>query len=57
MKCPSLCRLTNVNLKSTLSSIKNCYSCLFWGAVDLVNLLPAFHPKPVFISVNNMGLL
>jgi hypothetical protein len=23
----------------------------------LVNLLPAFHPKPVLVSVNEMGLL
>jgi hypothetical protein len=36
---------------------KHCYSCLFWGAIDLVNLLSAFHPKPVFISVNKVGLL
>jgi hypothetical protein len=35
---------------------KYCYSCLFWGAIGLVNL-PAFHPKPVLVSVNEMGLL
>jgi hypothetical protein len=23
----------------------------------MVNVLPAFHPKPVFISVNKMGLV
>jgi hypothetical protein len=27
---------------------------LFWGAIGLVNLLPAFHPKQVFVSVNEM---
>jgi hypothetical protein len=26
-------------------------------AIGLVNLLPAFHPKPVFVSVNVMDLL
>jgi hypothetical protein len=26
---------------------KYYYSCLFSGAIGLVNLLPAFHPKPV----------
>jgi hypothetical protein len=31
---------------------KYCYSCLFSRAIDLVNLLPAFHHKPVFVSVN-----
>jgi hypothetical protein len=35
---------------------KYCYSCLYLGAIGLVNL-PAFHPKPVFISVNKMSLL
>jgi hypothetical protein len=54
MKCP-LSRLIDVNLKSTLS--KYCYSCLFSGGIGLVNLLPAFHTKPVFISVNEMGIM
>jgi hypothetical protein len=36
---------------------KYCYSCLFSGAVGFVNLLPAFHPKPVFISIKKVGLL
>jgi hypothetical protein len=49
MRWPSLSHLTNVILKFTLS--KFCYFCLFSGAISLVNL-PAFHPKPVFISVN-----
>jgi hypothetical protein len=31
---------------------KYCYSCLFSGAINLVNLLQAFHPKTVFISDN-----
>jgi hypothetical protein len=35
---------------------KYCYSCLFSGAIGLVNLLPAFRPKPMFISVGEMGL-
>jgi hypothetical protein len=50
MKWPSLSRLTNVSMKSTLS--KYCYSCLFSGAINLVNLLD-FHPKPVclFLSI------
>jgi hypothetical protein len=26
------------------------------GAIGLVNLLPAFHPKPVLLSVYEMGL-
>jgi hypothetical protein len=36
---------------------KYCYSCLFSEAIGLRNLLPAFHPKPVLVSVNEMGLL
>jgi hypothetical protein len=56
MQCPSLCRLINVGLKSTLSEI-SIYLCLFLEAIGLVNLLPAFHPKPVLISVGEMGLL
>jgi hypothetical protein len=36
---------------------KYCNSCLFSGAIGLVNLLPAFHPKPMLISVAEMGLL
>jgi hypothetical protein len=41
-------------LKSTFVQDKYCYSCLFWGAIGLVNLLPAFQPKPVLVSVNEM---
>jgi hypothetical protein len=36
---------------------KYCYYCLFSGAVGLVNLLPVFHPKPVLVSANEIGLL
>jgi hypothetical protein len=36
---------------------KYCYFCLFSGAISLVNHLSVFHPKPLFISVNNVGLL
>jgi hypothetical protein len=28
-----------------------------FGAIGLVNLLPAFHPKPMLISVGEMGVL
>jgi hypothetical protein len=35
---------------------KYCYSCLFSGAIGLVNLLPAFHPKPMLISIDEIGL-
>jgi hypothetical protein len=45
MKCPSLSHLNNAILK------------LHFRAIGLVNLLPAFHPNPVFISVNKTGLL
>jgi hypothetical protein len=33
---------------------KYCYSCLFSGVIDMVNILPAIHCKPVLISVNEM---
>jgi hypothetical protein len=42
--------------KVMFSSVAH-YSRLFSGAVGLVNLLPAFHPKPVLVSVVEMGLL
>jgi hypothetical protein len=29
----------------------------FGGAIGLENLLPSFHPKPVLVSVDEMGLL
>jgi hypothetical protein len=39
--------LINVSLKSTLSEISIATPACFRGAIGLVNLLPAFHPKPV----------
>jgi hypothetical protein len=36
---------------------KYCYTCMFWGAIGMVNLLPDLHIKLVFISVNKLGLL
>jgi hypothetical protein len=56
MKCPSLSCLTNVNLKSTLSD-KELLLLSVLGAIRLVNFLPDFHPKLVFIAVNKVGLL
>jgi hypothetical protein len=55
MKCPFVSHLTNVNLKSTFSDISIATPACF-GGIDLVNLLLAFHYKPVFISVNKMGM-
>jgi hypothetical protein len=49
--------LTNVRLKSTLSEISIAIPACFGGAIALVNLLPVFHPKPVFVSVNELGIL
>jgi hypothetical protein len=57
MECPSLSHLINVGLKSTLSEISIATSACFGGAIGLVNLLPAFLPKPMLISVSAMGLL
>jgi hypothetical protein len=50
MKYPSLSHLSNVSLKSTLSDISIGTPAYFQG--PLANLLPAFHPKPVLVSVN-----
>jgi hypothetical protein len=36
---------------------KYCYSCLFSGTIGFVNLLPAFHPKPILISVDEIGVM
>jgi hypothetical protein len=33
------------------------YPGLFSGATGMVNLLLAFHPQPVLVSVDDMGLL
>jgi hypothetical protein len=56
MKWP-LSHLTNVSLKSTLSNISIAIPACFGGerGISLVNLLPAFHPKPVFIL--SIGLI
>jgi hypothetical protein len=56
MECPSLSRLINVGLKYFVRD-KYCYSCLFWGPIGLVNLLPASQTKSMLISVGEMGLL
>jgi hypothetical protein len=55
MQCP-LSHLINVGLKSTLSEISIVIPACS-GAIGLVNLLPAFHPKPMLISINEVGLL
>jgi hypothetical protein len=57
MECPSLSHLINVGLTSTLSEISIAIPACFWGTIGLVNLLPAFHPKPMVIFVSEMGLL
>jgi hypothetical protein len=50
MECPSVSHLINVGLKSTLPEISI-------ATPVLINHLPAFHPKPMPISVSEMGLL
>jgi hypothetical protein len=50
MKCSSLPRLTIVDLNSTLSNTNTAILSCFGS--HWLSLLPAFHPKPVFISVN-----
>jgi hypothetical protein len=57
VQCPSLSHLININLKSTLSKKSIATPACFGGAIGLVNILPAFHPKPVLISVDEVGLL
>jgi hypothetical protein len=54
MKCPSLFHLTNIS-EPTLSDISIDMPACF-EVIGLVNL-QAFHPKPVFISVNKMSFL
>jgi hypothetical protein len=49
--------LINGSLKSTFSERHIASPACFGGAIGLVNLLPAFHPKPVLVSVNEMGFL
>jgi hypothetical protein len=57
MECPSLSHLINVGLKSNLSEISIATPSCVWGAVGLENLLPAVHPKPMFICIDEIGLL
>jgi hypothetical protein len=57
MECPSLSHLLNVGLKPTLSKISIATPACFGGVIGLVNLLPAFYPKLVLVSDNEMGLL
>jgi hypothetical protein len=58
MECPSLSHLINVGLKSTLSKINIATPAWFFGgSISLVNLLSAFHPKPVLVFVDEVGLL
>jgi hypothetical protein len=56
MEFPSLSRLINVGLKTTLSEISIAPPACFW-TIGLVNLLLAFHLKPMLISVGEMPLL
>jgi hypothetical protein len=57
MECPFLSHLINVSLKSTLSEINIATPACLGGGIGLVNLLPTFHPKPMLVSVNEMGML
>jgi hypothetical protein len=51
MECPCLSHLINVGLKFTLSDISIATPACF-VAIGLVNLLLAFHPKPMpFLSM------
>jgi hypothetical protein len=36
---------------------KYCYSCLIWGAISLVNLLPPVFSKAILISVYKVDFL
>jgi hypothetical protein len=49
--------LINVSLKSTFSEINIATPACLWGAIGLVDLLPAFHSQPVLISVDEVSLL
>jgi hypothetical protein len=55
MECPSLSHLINVGLNSTLREVLLLLSLS--GSIALVNILPAFHLKPVLVSVDEMCLL
>jgi hypothetical protein len=56
MECPSLSLLINVGLKSTLSEVSIATPISFGGPF-LGKFVPAFHPKPMLISIDLMGLL
>jgi hypothetical protein len=49
--------LINVSLNSILSETSIATPACFGGAIGLVCLLPALHPKSVLVSVDEMGLL
>jgi hypothetical protein len=51
MEYPFLSYLTNVSLKPTLPEISIATPACFSGTIGLVNLFPAFHSKPVLVSV------
>jgi hypothetical protein len=53
----SLSLFTNVSLESTLSDISIATPACLGRGIKLVNVLLAFHPNAVFISVNKVGLL
>jgi hypothetical protein len=56
MKWLSLSLLSNLRLTYPLSDISIATPACFLCPL-VVNFLPAFHPKPVFVSVNKVGLL
>jgi hypothetical protein len=56
MECPSLSSLINVSLKCTLSGI-SVATLAVSGGHWLVDLFPSFHPQPVLVSVDEVGLL
>jgi hypothetical protein len=56
MKCPSLAHVISVSFKSTLPEIRIATPDFFLKSNGLVNILQAFHAKPVFISVHEIGL-
>jgi hypothetical protein len=49
--------LINVGLKSILSEISTTTPACFGGSIGWVNLLPAFHTKPMLVSIHEMGVL
>jgi hypothetical protein len=58
MKWPYLSLLSNLSLKSILCDLNIATpACFGLGTISLVNCLLAFHTRPVFVSVNKVGLL